>query len=252
MKYTRLWCNRRSAVLLNENHRVWHVETQPVSTSHSPFDSAAAEYDAWFDSDDGRIIFAQEVACLRELIGPTTGRWLEIGVGTGRFAVALGVGEGIDPAASMRALAEQHGVRTTKGVGECLPYPAQSFDGVLITTTLCFLNDPAQAIHECRRVLKDTGRLVVGVIPADSPWGRLYARKAAEGHRIYSAATFHTPDDVISMAADGGFDLQGASSCLLTPPDALNETQQPQAGIVPEAGFVAMAFTRSRIARRHL
>jgi len=213
-----------------------------MSTDHNPFDNVAGEYDAWFDSDDGRIIFAQEVACLRELMGPTTGRWLEVGVGTGRFAVALGVGEGVDPAISMRALAEQRGVRTTEGVGERLPYPTQSLDGVLITTTLCFLNDPAQAIHECRRVLKDTGRLVVGVIPAGSPWGRLYARKAAEGHRIYSAATFRTPDEVISLATNAGFGLLEACSCLLTPPDTINRAERPHGGVVPVAGFVALAF----------
>ncbi len=217
-----------------------------MSANHNPFDSMVVQYDAWFDSDDGRIIFAHEVACLRELTGPTTGRWLEVGVGTGRFAVALGVGEGVDPALSMRALAEQRGVRTTEGVGERLPYPPQSFDGVLITTTLCFLSDPAQALHECRRVLKDTGRLVVGLIPADGPWGRLYASKAAEDHPIYSAATYHTPDNVISLAAEAGFTFREARSCLLSPPNTLHRAEQPHAGIVPEAGFVAIAFTTSR------
>ncbi|MBN2562605.1 MAG: methyltransferase domain-containing protein [Phycisphaerae bacterium] len=222
-----------------------------MSTNPDPFDDLAAEYDAWFDSDDGRIIFAQEVACLRELMGPTTGRWLEVSVGTGRFAVALGVGEGVDPAGSMRVLAEQPGVRTTDGVGERLPYPVRSFDGVLMTTTLCFLTDPAQALHECRRVLKDAGRLVVGLIPVNSTWGRLYASKAAEGHRIYSAATFRASDEVISLATDADFDFQEACSCLPTPPDALGRAEQAQDGIVQEAEFVAMAFATSRTARQH-
>lgn len=217
-----------------------------MSTSDNPFDSAAAEYDGWFDSDDGRTIFAQEVACLRELMGPRAGRWLEVGVGTGRFAAALGVGEGTDPAASMRALAEQRGVRTTDGVGECLPYPARSFDGVLLTTTLCFLTDPARALYECRRVLRHAGRLVVGLVPANSPWGRLCAQKAAEGHRIYSAATFRTPDEVIGLTSGAGFSFHEACSCLLTPPKSVGGLEPPHAGIVSEAGFVALAFTTGR------
>lgn len=221
-----------------------------MTTDHNPFDTAAAEYDAWFDSDEGRIIFAQEVACLRELMGPTTGRWREVGVGTGRFAVALGVRDGVDPAASMRALAERRGVQTIDGVGEILTYPAKCFDGVLLTTTLCFLTDPTDALRECRRVLRSNERLVVGLIPANSPWGRCYARKCAAGHRIYSAARFHAPDEVIRLAADAGFNLQEARSCLLAPPDALDRAEQPRGGIVPEAGFVAMAFARSRTARR--
>jgi len=35
----------------------------------NPFDSEASRYDEWFDSSDGQAIFAQEVACLHELMG---------------------------------------------------------------------------------------------------------------------------------------------------------------------------------------
>lgn len=215
-----------------------------MTQGHNPFDQAAAEYDAWFDSANGRIIFAQEVDCLRSLMAPAPGRWLEVGVGTGRFAAALGVPEGADPSASMRAVAERRGIHTVDAVGESLPYADRTFDGVLMTTTACFLADPAKALRECHRVLQDAGRLVVGLIPADSPWGRLYARKAAEGHPIYSAATFHTSAEVIGLAAGAGFDFQEAWSCLLAAPESLGDAEQPQKGIVPGAGFVAMAFTK--------
>jgi ubiquinone/menaquinone biosynthesis C-methylase UbiE len=211
----------------------------------NPFDELVTQYDEWFDSTDGRIIFEREVACLRKAMSPTTGRRMEVGVGIGRFAVALGVTDGIDPSASMRAMAEQRGIRTVDAVGECLPYADRSFDGVLITTTLCFLADPAKSFEECHRVLKDACRLVVGLIPADSPWGRLYAGKAAEGHPIYSAATFHTSDEVIALATGASFDLQEAWSCLLSPPECLNSAEQPEEGIVPGAGFVAMSFTKA-------
>ena len=221
-----------------------------MNQGHNPFDKASAEYDTWFDSANGRIIFTQEVDCLRSLMASAPGRWLEVGVGTGRFAVSLGVSEGVDPSASMRALAERRGVQTAEGTGECLPYADRTFDGVLMTTTLCFLADPEKVLRECHRVLKDVGRLVVGLIPADSPWGRLYARKAAEGHPIYSAATFHTSDEVIGLAAGAGFDLMEACSCLLAPPKSLGDAEQPHKGIVPGAGFVAMAFTKCRTAER--
>lgn len=210
-----------------------------------PFEARATEYDAWFDSESGRIIFAREVACLRKIMSPPTGRWLEVGVGTGRFAVALGVAEGVDPSASMRAMAERRGICAVDAVGECLPYADRSFDGVVMTTTLCFLADPAKSFKECHRVLKEAGRLVVGLIPADSAWGRLYALKAAQGHPIYSAATFHTPEEVIDLGSGSGFDLHEAWSCLLTPPESLGGAEQPKEGIVPEAGFVVMSFTKA-------
>lgn len=216
-----------------------------MNCSHNPFEAASADYDAWFGSADGRIIFGREVDCLRKVMSPTTGRWLEVGVGTGRFAAALGVTEGVDPSASMRALAERRGIRAVDAVGECLPYADQSFDGVVMTTTLCFLADPAKSFEECHRVLKAVGRLVVGLIPADSPWGRLYAGKAAQGHPIYAAATFHTPQEVVDLGTRSGFDLHEAWSCLLTPPESLGGKEQPKEGIVPEAGFVAMSFTKA-------
>lgn len=215
-----------------------------------PFETRATEYDAWFDSESGGIVFAREVACLRKVMSPPTGRWLEVGVGTGRFAAALGLTDGIDPSNSMRAMAERRGIRTVDAVGECLPYADRSYDGVLMTTTLCFLTDPEKSFEECHRVLKEAGHLVVGLIPADSPWGRSYARKAAEGHPIYSAATFHTPEKVINLGTGSGFKLQKTWSCLLTPPDSLGGAEQPEEGIVPEAGFVAMMFTKNRAATR--
>jgi glutamate-ammonia-ligase adenylyltransferase len=39
---------------------------------------------------------------------------------------------------------------------------------------LCFIADPRAAMREFRRVLKPGGWLAIGMIPADSPWGRLY------------------------------------------------------------------------------
>lgn len=88
-----------------------------MNHGQNSFEVASADYDAWFDSADGRIIFEREVDCLRKVMSPTTGRWLEVGVGTGRFAGALGVAWGIDPSASMREMAEQRGIRTVDAVG---------------------------------------------------------------------------------------------------------------------------------------
>lgn len=212
---------------------------------YNPFGQFAAEYDAWFESENGRIIFAQEAACLQGVMGSANGRWLEVGVGTGRFALALGVREGVDPSASMLALAARRGIQVIEAVGECLPYPEHSFDGILMTTTLCFLGDAEKTLRECRRVLKDTGRLVVGVIPADSPWGRLYARRAGEGHPMYSEATFRSCDEVLLLAAHAGFDLQQGMSCLLAPPDSVQMVAETHEGIVRDAGFVAMAFGKN-------
>jgi SAM-dependent methyltransferase len=213
-----------------------------------PFDEHVVQYDAWFESESGRIIFSQELACLRMGVPHPTGRWLEIGVGTGRFAAMLGLSDGVDPSSPMRAMAVRRGIRAVDAVGESLPYPDRTFDGALMTTTLCFLSDPGKSFGECHRVLKDAGRFVIGLIPADSPWGRRYARKSADGHPIYSAATFHSPEDVLRLARGSGFEFQEAWSCLLTPPEALTAEGPPRRGIVPDAGFVTMEFMKRHLA----
>ncbi len=212
----------------------------------TPFDLFAKQYDEWFDSSQGGLIFAQEVACLREIIGSVEGRWVEVGVGTGRFARALCINEGIDPSKAVLEIAAGRGIRTQLGRGEDLPYPDDSLDGVLMVVTICFLADPLKALKECRRVLQDDGRLILGLVPADSAWGELYARKAREGHRFYSAAKFYTCDQVVKLAADAGLTFDGARSCLFTPPGEPIGTSSIRAGIVTGAGFVAARFARLR------
>jgi ubiquinone/menaquinone biosynthesis C-methylase UbiE len=217
-----------------------------MAQARNPFDDASEEYDAWFESPKGRIIFAEEVACLRRLMPVTTGRWLEVGTGTGRFAMTLGVKDGVDPSAPMLAVAARRGIRAVQAAGEWLPYADQCFNGVLMATTLCFLSDPVRTLQECHRVLRDVGRLVLGLIPADSPWGQLYLQKGREGHPMYSTATFYVCNEVIRLATGAGFDLYGAFSGLLMPPDSPERADpaEPRMGIVKDAGFVAIAFGR--------
>lgn len=56
------------------------------------FDTEAERYDAWFDSPAGRVLFENELAAIRLLWRDEFRPALEVGVGTGRFAQALGVG----------------------------------------------------------------------------------------------------------------------------------------------------------------
>ncbi len=214
-----------------------------MTRDSDPFTEYAAEYDRWFDSAEGRDIFSREVECLRNVMPSTKGRWVEIGVGTGRFAEALGVQEGIDPSAVMLGLARGRGIETVEGTGEQLPFADDCFDGVLLVVTLCFLDDPKTAFCEIHRILKDTGRLILGMIPSESPWGELYARKASQGHPIYAAANFHSCDEVLDLADTTGFTFIKACSCLLTAPEADIKADRSTPKIVKNAGFVAMAFT---------
>lgn len=210
----------------------------------NPFDTGADRYDAWFDSPRGRSIFGQENASLRELTGEPSGRWLEVGVGTGRFARALGVAEGIDPSEAVLRMAAQRGIRTRPGYAEDLPYDDGAFLGVLMVVTICFVAEPVKALGESGRVLSEAGRLIVGLVPADSPWGEFYAAKGRDGHPFYGEARFYTCDQVIRLAAEAGLIFDAARSCLFTRPEEPVTASLPREGIVPEAGFVALRFLK--------
>ena len=205
------------------------------------FDRLAGRYDRWFEEAPGRDIFRVEVECLRALVAG--GRWLEVGVGTGRFARALGVREGVDPSMEMLRYARRRGLRVSRARAEALPYPAGSFDGVLLVVTICFLDEPARAVAECRRVLREGGRMVVGLVPRESAWGGEYRRKARAGHAFYSAARFYTAAEVVEMAAGAGFGLEGARGCLFGPPGG-EVGREVRAGLAEEAGFLALSFLR--------
>jgi ubiquinone/menaquinone biosynthesis C-methylase UbiE len=209
----------------------------------APFDALANDYDAWYDEPVGRAILAAELDCLRRLVGTCHGRWLEVGVGSGRFAAGLEIGEGIDPAANMLQLAARRGVRTYLGTADNLPFPDGSLDGILLALTMCFIDDPAEALRECRRVLTVNGVLLVGIVPADSPWGLLYARKKAKGHRIYASATFRTVQQTVDLVEAAGLRLRNAASTLLRNPDEPVESPpRVEDDADHRAGFVALAF----------
>ncbi len=208
------------------------------------FDRMADKYDRWYDSPEGGAIFREELDCLRLLWTGPCDRWLEVGVGTGRFASALGVTEGVDPSPAMLAYAIQRGIRRKVGTAEALPYPDRSFDGVLAVATLSFVNDPGQALVECARVLRPNGTLLAGIIPAEGPWGREYARRASEGHSVYSHARFLTIEQLLDLAADADLEPQESASALFWPPG--NPPDKPpriERKALAGAGFVAMRFT---------
>ena len=210
----------------------------------SPFDTLAARYDAWYDSADGRPLFEAETACLRLLKPDRLWRWLEVGVGTGRFAAALGLADGIDMSEAMLRYAALRGVRVLAADACAEPYSQGAFDGALMVATLCFLADPLPALRECHRILRDDGRLLVGIVPADSRWGRFYASKARDGHPFYSVAKFYTCEETIALASASGFAFDQAASALFERPGQ-TVSAPARKGLVRGAGFVALRFRKA-------
>jgi ubiquinone/menaquinone biosynthesis C-methylase UbiE len=206
----------------------------------SPFDALAAKYDSWYDGR-GRVAFESELAAVRAVLPECPKPWLEVGVGTGRFAQALGIRLGIDPSVGLLELARRRGVEALYGEGEELVFRPGSFGTVFLLTTWEFLREPARVLTECRRVLRPEGRLVNGYLDRGGKWGRSYIEKAEAGHPLFSQAHFDAHETVRRQTEAAGFRITLVVSTLFSGPDEPQVVEAPAAGFVPGASFVVIA-----------
>jgi SAM-dependent methyltransferase len=202
----------------------------------SPFDDLAPEYDAWFDKE-GRLAFLIEVQAFQALLPSLPAPWLEIGVGSGRFAQALGIETGVDPAVRLLQIAKHRGINAFPGRGERTPFDEKSFGTVFLIVTLCFLDSPPDVLKEANRILRPGGKIALGLVLQESPWGRFYQRKKAAGHRFYRYATFYSYEEVIKLLAEAGFATERTVSTLFQEPDKVLHMEEPREGYSPDAGF---------------
>ena len=223
---------------------------QPIGrcdTSSNPFNDLAYEYDAWFD-EKGKLLFDIEVQAFQEILSGLPKPWLEIGTGSGRFARALGIDTGIDPSIKSVEMARRRGINTFLGKGEQQVFDEASFGTVFLITTLCFLESPLKVLEEAHRILLPGGKIVLGVILRDSPWGQYYQQKKLEGHRIYKHATFYTCSKVARLTIQAGFWGEEMISTLFQKPGEVNHLEDPRIGYYREAGFVIIVAGKVPVA----
>lgn len=183
-------------------------------TDVTPFETGAAEYDAWFDWHAD--LYQAELAAVRSLL-PAVGDGVEIGVGTGRFAASLGIAVGVEPSPAMAELARRRGIKVHEGIAEALPFADGSVDYAVMVTVVCFLDDVARAFREVFRVLKPAGSLIVAFIDRESPLGRQYQQRK-DRSRFYREATFYSVAEIKTFLRAAGFSGFDYRQTLLADP----------------------------------
>ncbi|MDD3814502.1 MAG: class I SAM-dependent methyltransferase [Desulfocapsaceae bacterium] len=210
----------------------------PWRQNSQVFHERAEEYDRWFEN---RLLFAIEQAAIQSLDITYSQPALEIGVGPGRFAEALQVPFGIDPAMAPLLLAEKRGIRTCQAIAEELPFATSSLGAIFLLFTLCFLESPARCLEECRRILRPNALLVIGFVPATSAWGKNLINKKKAGHPFYRFARFFTVVQVQELLIENGFHILTSASTLYQEPEELVTFEQSKTGMDEQAGFVIIA-----------
>jgi tRNA (adenine37-N6)-methyltransferase len=208
------------------------------------FDILADKYNAWYDSEEGRPLYECELRCLRPLVEAAPKPILEIGVGTGRFAMHFPGVTGIDPSLNALKMAEKRGVKTVHGYGENLPFEDETFGCILIIVTLCFVENPLDVLRETKRVLRKGGSIIIGLVPKDSPWGAFYEEKKRASHPFYSNARFYTFKEIENMLQTAGLKISRIRSTLLQRPDDSRRIEESVEGNIGGAGFLCMEVPR--------
>ena len=207
-------------------------------SNNSPFDILASEYDAWFE-EEGKPIFDIEVKAFQEVLALLPKPWLEVGVGSGRFAQVLGIETGIDPSAKLLEMAKKRGIKVFLARGEEQFFNKETFGTVFLIVTLCFVDSPV-VLREAHRVLKREGKIMLGLVLRESPWGKFYQVKKQEGHRFYKHATLYSYQEVERLLTDSGFIIEKVVSTLFQKPGEVKEMENPREGFSVDAGFTVV------------
>ncbi len=205
-----------------------------------PFDKYIDEYEKWFE--ENHYVYLSELDAVRHFI-PVGKKGIEIGIGTGRFALPLGISEGVEPSSVMRNFALHKGLEVYDGIAEALPLPDASHDFALMITTICFVDDVNKVFREISRILKTGGSFVIGLVDKKSSLGKIY-EKMKEQNKFYRFATFYSVDEVKKLLEDNGFSDVQIIQTVFGEMNEIKSSQIFKEGY-GEGGFVVISANKS-------
>jgi ubiquinone/menaquinone biosynthesis C-methylase UbiE len=139
----------------------------------------------------------------------------------------------------MASVARQRGIEVYEARAEALPFADESFDSVLMVTTICFLIDPLQSLREAWRVLKPRGHIVIGMIDKDSYLGKSYEAEKIKS-TFYRYGHFYSVTQVIDWLKRSGFGEINTRQTVFKLPREMTAVEPVKDGC-EEGGFVVIA-----------
>jgi len=186
-----------------------------------PFEEYTQEYEDWFTKNNN--LYQSELNAIKEFIPPDKDG-IEIGIGTGKFALPLGIKTGIDPSPKMAEISRNKGLEVIEAAAEDLPFENKEFDFVLIVTSVCFFDDVQQAFKEAYRILKPDGFIVIGLIDKNSELGKIYEKNKAKS-KFYNEASFHSVDEITRYLKNASFKNFEYKQTIFTHENLLQEVK---------------------------
>lgn len=195
-----------------------------IIASSQVYNQFANEYDNWFEKHPN--LYQSELLAMKQAV-PKNKTGIEIGVGTGRFAIPLNIKFGVEPSESMAQFAKRRGVEIINAIAEDLPIENRSFDFTTMVTTICFLNDIPKAFADVHRILKPEGEFIIGLIDRNSKLGKKYERQKTT-NKFYRNAHFHSTAEIKEFLSQAGFQNFTYWQTLISANG--NIVEQPQPG----------------------
>ncbi|SHF19602.1 Ubiquinone/menaquinone biosynthesis C-methylase UbiE [Thermoanaerobacter uzonensis DSM 18761] len=192
----------------------------------SAFEKHFDRYEEWFEKNE--YAYQSELDAVK-LLMPKFEKGLEVGIGTGKFAVPLGIKSGIEPSYQMRKIALERGLNVVDGVAENLPFEDNSFDLVLMVTTVCFVDDVLKSFKECFRVLKNSGTILIGFVDRESTIGKIYQANK-EKSLFYKEAMFYSTSEIVELLYKAGFKNFNFSQTIFKKLDEIKEKEPVRYG----------------------
>ena len=186
------------------------------------FDALAAEYDSWYETPEGRLYDVLEKHSLQRLLGKSTGgeEMLEVGAGTGWWSLFFSRSgfrvTGVDISGAMVEVAESKKIpnaRFSAADAHELPFADHTFPVSAAITSIEFTRQPEKAIDEMIRCTKPGGRLILGVLNAESPFNRSRKQQAVGP---YEAVRLFSSQEITDLLAVRGKTITAVSAFPLS------------------------------------
>lgn len=175
------------------------------------FDAFAQHYDCWYQKKLGSFVDQVQKQLIEDIAEPKANETvLDIGSGTGNYSLWLAQKglrvSAIDQSQEMMSIAQKKAEKENVKIAwyledaQSLPFSDNTFDLVISVTAIEFMDDPKQVLQEGMRALKQNGRLVIGVLTKESPWGELYQKAAEEDPaNIFAKAHLYTEKEIDTL-----------------------------------------------------
>ena len=178
-------------------------------------------YSRWaktYDTTWNTLIATEEVYSLKLLDSLEGMNALDVGAGTGRFALRLGRRgwkvTAIEPNAGMLAMAIEASARenlriefVSASIEDGIPVGSAAFDLVVCTLTLCHVADLGGAVREFYRTMSSGAHLLITDVHPDFISAGMPTQFAEDGITYHLPTEQHSLDDYIQAVEGAGLTL---------------------------------------------